>query len=194
MGQSKANLKIEYKSLLENTLNHLQGAGCSPLAIAANRHHPLPNYFFTENNIEIAFDTFSNSGPLAGLHSGLGHLMAWSEWALVVPCDLPQLTSQALTSLLQSALNNPNPCPTIVRQGGRANPLLGVLPTAWHHKAGQLLELGQFHADSMLQGEQLRYFDVPADDRTWQDCDTPEEWLAFQNLNATLNNQRGKPV
>lgn len=194
MGQSKAGLQLESKSLLEFTLQQLQQAGCSPLGVAANRRHPLPYLFNNKYNIKITFDNELYSGPLAGLHSGLGYLKAWSEWAVVVPCDLPRLTVQALTSLIHCAFEGPKTCPTVIRQVGRVNPLLGVFPTAWHHKAGHLLESGLPRADGLIQGETLRYFDVPEEDWVWRDCDTPEEWQALQSSNKLPGSQVGKPV
>lgn len=184
MGQPKSWLIFESKSLLENTLHHLKTSGCCPLAVAANRQVPLPNLGDNKEKFILSLDNELYSGPLAGIESGLRCLAPWSDWAVVVPCDLPRLTAQAVAALMDYAFAVPAPCPTVIRQGSRANPLLGVFPTSWHQKAHHLLNQGVARADGLLQGETLRYFEVSDQDWVWRDCDTPEEWMSLQKAKS----------
>lgn len=195
MGRPKSHLRIRSKSLLENTLDTLQGAGCQPLAVAASSRHPLPDLGIHKSNIILSFDNNEGQGPLAGLEAGLSSLHPHTPWACVVPCDLPCLHPKALVHLLQKAWEEGGPAVTILRQGDRINPLIGVFPTAWHQRASSLIASGRFRADSLLDGvPDLRCLQVSATDPVWRDCDTPDDFTALERLVEPPSNPGGKPV
>lgn len=195
MGRPKSHLNIHSKSLLENTLDTLQSAGCQPLAVAANSRHPLPGLGHHKEYVIISYDKKEGLGPLAGLESGLSSLYRHTAWACVVPCDLPCLQPEAVTHLLQRAWREGGPGVTTLRQGDRINPLIGVFPTFWHQRASALLASGRFRADSLLDGvADTRFLQVSATDPVWQDCDTPADFTALARLVEPPSNLGGKPV
>lgn len=94
MGSDKAELKIEGHSLLARTKILLQKSGCETV-------------FISRNDAEGIADIYFNQGPIAGVHAVLNSPdFPKNCLALVVPVDMPLLTTQTLSELVQQALNS----------------------------------------------------------------------------------------
>jgi len=116
MGTDKALALFNGISLIQNAVNILASTGL-PTRIAGSRSS-------LEACAPVVSDTFSDSGPLAGIHAALASSDA--EWSLFLPVDLPLMPSSLLTCLLQRAILTAAPV-TIARLNGRIEPFPAVL-------------------------------------------------------------------
>lgn len=75
----------------------------------------------------VVVDRYADAGPLAGLHAGL--LEARTPWLLAVACDLPYLTPEALSRLVERC--TPEARAVVAEdETGRLQPLCACYPTS----------------------------------------------------------------
>ena len=95
MGQDKSKLRLNYKgvSLLEHAKQLLQETGLNSVLVSGSELDQIP-------------DIFPNSGPLGGIHAAFSYTRTNHPQAtglMVIPVDMPNLTSDTLTTLLKAA-------------------------------------------------------------------------------------------
>ena len=81
MGLNKSLLKIREKTIIERTAELMKGLFNHVLLITNNPEE----YEFL--GLSIFEDIYKNSGPLAGIHSGLAH--SATEKNFIISCDMP---------------------------------------------------------------------------------------------------------
>jgi len=132
MGFDKALALFDGNPLVERALLTLSEAEI-PARIAGSRS---ALFAFAE----VIPDTFSESGPMGGIHAGLAASQA--EWNLFLPVDLPLIPASFLACLARRALHTGAPV-VASRLNGRITPF----PVVLHHSVldhiGQLLEAGE---------------------------------------------------
>ncbi|PCI85951.1 MAG: hypothetical protein COB24_11440 [Hyphomicrobiales bacterium] len=85
MGRDKAALKYNGVSFLQLAVGHLKAADCDEIYI---------------NNADNLTDLISGLGPLGGIYTALTSHPKVQYW-LIIPIDMPTLTSEILTRLQQ---------------------------------------------------------------------------------------------
>lgn len=105
--------------------------------------------------------------PLYGVAAALEHALhqGWAS-ALILPCDLPSLTVDAITPLLAAA------SPTVGVAGDHIQPLIAKLPSAWARRARQAADANMSARQFVLQASiaQVRIATALA-----HDVDTPDD-------------------
>lgn len=148
MGRDKAQITVGGLPLLERTARVALSVCASTMVVGRARPEdwPLPEVRFFE-------DESQGQGPLGGLATALRHS---GEAVLLLACDLPALTSEALSWLLEAAEKHPSLTDGLVTiNDGQREPLFSVyaascLPLVNHHlDAGKrslqaLLNAGRF--------------------------------------------------
>ncbi|GGD77787.1 molybdenum cofactor guanylyltransferase [Lacimicrobium alkaliphilum] len=86
MGVDKATLVLAGQSLLEHCVERIKVSGCDRIRISRNQ----PGYLQ---------DRFENAGPLGGIEAAANQLPA-EEFLLVVPVDMPLLSPELLSTLI----------------------------------------------------------------------------------------------
>ncbi|CAB0151503.1 putative molybdenum cofactor guanylyltransferase [Pseudidiomarina piscicola] len=86
MGQDKALLQVAGQTQLQRTIRIVRHAGCEQVVVSRNSEG-------------FVMDKVANLGPLGGLLSALPHCT--HERILLLPVDMPLLSSAALEYLLQ---------------------------------------------------------------------------------------------
>src|SRR3990172_9049042 len=94
-GRPKGLEKINGLTLIERLAKQAMDAGISEICLSANDRELYGGLGF-----KIIQDRFVDCGPLAGMHAAL--LETGEESILILPCDLPRLTSHQIKILLQS--------------------------------------------------------------------------------------------
>ncbi|WP_282363375.1 molybdenum cofactor guanylyltransferase MobA [Pseudomonas sp. PS01297] len=94
------------------------------LIISCNRNHDR-YAAYADQLVSDGNDDFD--GPLAGIRAGLA--AARHSHLLVLPCDVPRVNGELLSTLLAAAALAPD-TPHMVRQGEHWEPLFCVIPTA----------------------------------------------------------------
>lgn len=85
MGEDKALLNWEGKTLLEHATQLLQEVGCDEVFVSRNAPHCIK-------------DIYPGKGPVAGIHACLAASESFE--ALVIPVDMPLLTRASLSNLV----------------------------------------------------------------------------------------------
>ncbi|NQT33866.1 molybdenum cofactor guanylyltransferase [bacterium] len=98
MGIDKRWIKIGQYSLIERTYHLLTNTLSHPPIIVCNDTETV-----FPSTWEVIHDKVLGKGPLGGLVALLEHCR--SDWALVLPVDLPHLTSEVINLLLASPRN-----------------------------------------------------------------------------------------
>ncbi len=88
-GQTKANLVIHGETIIAGIIKKLAGFFDEIIVVTNNREE-----FNQYKGVKLAGDLFLNSGPLAGIHSGLK--TASKDAVFVVAGDMPLLNIQII--------------------------------------------------------------------------------------------------
>jgi molybdopterin-guanine dinucleotide biosynthesis protein A len=120
-------------------------------------------------------DRFPGEGPLGGILTALAHTR--SEWNLIVACDMPALTTEFLSGLLQRAERSGRDALIPCGPDG-PEPLCAV----YHQRAREALE-HRFEngiRKVMRAVEDLDAFVWPvAEMAHFQNVNTPEDWAGY---------------
>lgn len=158
MGQDKAMLSIDGRTLLDRTLDALRGAGAERVAISGTRVGGIP-------------DRWPQAGPVGGMASAAQSLPD-GDW-LVVPVDMPHLGNDVLAPLLGQRATRVT--------HWQAHPLpmrLTMDPTTREVLADFMTRPGRECSVSALQAR-LGTTTLPLDgiDTRWLvNCNTPDDW------------------
>ena len=157
MGQDKALLKIGDETFLERTVR-IGNATRLPI-IVIGREKPDN---FSESNAVFLRDRFPGTGPLGGLVTGLHHTRSA---LLLLPCDMPFLTTEALVWLARTAgkyLETQSLHGIVVRNNKRIEPLFSVYFHPMLAKAEhQILQTGNLGLRNCIAGGNFVALDLP---------------------------------
>lgn len=95
MGRDKAMLPVGGASSIERSAQSL-GVVCREVLISIST--PKPYDFMGLRSVK---DIYTGKGPMAGLHACLN--MSQTDWNMVVACDMPFVSVEAVQALLQIA-------------------------------------------------------------------------------------------
>ena len=118
-------------------------------------------------------DHYPGEGPLGGILTALEHTQA--DWNLVVACDMPGISGEILSRILEAAENSTNDVLLPIGPDGRPEPLCA----AYHRRTLQALESvfasGERKITRALQSVHTARL-VIAETATFQNVNTPEDW------------------
>ena len=93
MGVDKATLVVEGVAMARRVGDALELAGCSPVIAVGGEATELRGL-----GLEHVADEFPGEGPLGGILTALSH----GAPAVVLACDLPNITAPTITTLIDS--------------------------------------------------------------------------------------------
>ncbi|MDN3667347.1 molybdenum cofactor guanylyltransferase [Algibacter miyuki] len=132
MGTDKGFLSFNGKSFIQYSIDALQPL-VSKIIIVSN----CADYdVFGLERIE---DTIENSGPLAGIYSGLKH--SETTYNLVLSCDIPLIHSQILERLISEVDNGSEVIQ--IESNGRRMPLIALYKKSCESRFLKLLNSGE---------------------------------------------------
>jgi len=117
MGGEKCSLQLEGRSLLDRTIDLLEGFSDEILLSSNTLEDVYRGY-------PVYGDTTRDLGPIGGLGSVLHRIS--KEAALVLPCDTPLIPPEVLSWLIASYRHKV----TVLSVRGRIQPLCGVYPVS----------------------------------------------------------------
>jgi len=181
MGQDKALLVLDRRTLVEHMLDKLQSRGLQ--ARICGSRSDLTRF------AEVVPDNFAQSGPLGGIEAALA--ASNSELNLFVSVDLPGLPPEFLQWLVARAERS-QALATIPRFGDRLQPLCAVYSSQLLDGVRESLAAGQRKVMNAIQksardlGRQIDSFDVECVAATgpeaWPQKPHPAAW--FRNINT----------
>lgn len=172
MGQDKALLKINNETFLERTVRVANATELPVVVIGREKPDD-----FSQNHAVFLDDRFPGAGPLGGLVTGLHHTRSA---LLLIPCDMPFMTEEALTWLAESArkyLDTRSLHGIVVRNGKRIEPLFSVYFRPMLYKAEQqILHTGNLGLRNCIAGSNFVALALPEEHaRALTNVNTPED-------------------
>lgn len=169
MGQNKAFLEFEGKTLLERMVEILEPL-CDEVFLVG------PRSLLNRINLALIEDVFPQKGPLAGIHAAL--VNSKTDLNIVLPCDMPGLEPAFLAELLAAARDTTVDVVVAVRADGRPVAVCGVykkrcLPVIEKSLVEDRLALHQVL--SQLRVAYVR----PNSDAQLFNINTPEDWAQW---------------
>lgn len=132
MGSDKGLLKLEYKTFVERVIEAMKPLVDEIVIVSNNSDYDQFGYLRIEDEIE-------DSGPLAGLYSGLKH--SNSEFNMVLSCDIPMIKTEILQKLIESDFENYEV--TQIESNYKTMPLIAIYKKDCLNTCLKLLEQGE---------------------------------------------------
>ena len=120
-------------------------------------------------------DRYPGEGPLGGILTALGHTTA--EWNVVAACDMPNITAEFLTALIQAAERSGADALVPAGPSGRPEPLCAAYHLRARPGLAAAFASGQRAVRAALQTVRVNLFPAP-EPSIFQNVNTPEEWAA----------------
>jgi len=175
MGQDKAALEIEGRTMLERLLLTLRPLVAETVVIrAATQTLPkIPQELKTW--IKVGRDSVEGRGPLQGIVDALPLLSAEIDKVFLLTCDLPYLTGEWLQTLRDIMTDEYDLVCT--EEDNITNPLLALYRRPVLEPASELLAAGKRRPLLLWDGWRMARLSAP-EETPWicQDANTPEEF------------------
>ena len=180
MGTEKSRLVLNGQSFLERIALALAAVTGSIKVVGAKvPQDELPLQTTTQINLRVAPDIYPRWGALGGVHAALA---ACSEnWALVVACDFPFVTSQLFTALASVREDFEAVAP--IQEDEIPQPLCALYRVEPCLRfADQLIKSGERKPVALLQSVRTRWVSFPelthlqGADRFFDNINTPEDY------------------
>lgn len=173
MGQDKALLDDGSGPLLVRLATLGLHLGLPVLVVGRLRPVPWPLP-------EVAFlpDHEAHQGPLGGLVTALTHTAP----VMVIACDFPALTVEALNWLSQKIAEEPLLDGLVVERDGHCEPLFACYTQRCLPAAQQRLQTGQRSLQRLIAAGDFRHVALPLP--LWPaltNVNTPTDWQAFRS-------------
>ncbi len=168
MGSNKALLPYRGSTLVQHAAEAVRQAAGSVALIGDPAAFRALDY-------AVYPDRWPGCGPLGGVFTALS--VSQHEWSLVVACDMPGISADALKTLIGRAAGSRARVVAGAEPGGDPEPLCAV------YHCGCLPELARAIRDKRLKMRDLLLelgVDVqPLDHPALVNVNTPAEWAAF---------------
>lgn len=169
MGQSKAQMTLGGRSLLEHQADKLLRAGAAEVLLSGEGCSPLPN-------TRVVADVLPERGPLGGLHACLQ--AASYAYCLVLSVDVPLVPEETLRRLCAAHTGGI----TVLRHGAHVEPLIGVYDSALAPAIFPLIENGGAPMRSLEKVLPWHYLDYQGDEALLCNCNTPSEFERMERI------------
>lgn len=160
MGEEKAALALGGETFLDCQIRKFRALGIGDIAISGYGDGMVP-------------DDEPGCGPMGGLKSCLrriGH-----DSALVLPIDVPLVTTQLLAALLREHEKKKAPV-TIVSHQGKLEPLIGVYDRSLLPEMERLLKERRYSLRALFDCCPCDVLPWEKESRQFFNCNTPEEY------------------
>ena len=132
MGSDKGLLKMDSKTFVEKVIAAVKPLVNEIIIVSNNPEYDQFGYHRIEDDIK-------DSGPLAGLYSGLKH--SNSEFNLVLSCDIPMIKTEILIKLIEADYKKYEV--TQIKSHNKTMPLIAIYQKQCMHKCLELLQQGE---------------------------------------------------
>ncbi|HEY7783526.1 MAG TPA: molybdenum cofactor guanylyltransferase [Pyrinomonadaceae bacterium] len=181
MGTDKAALIIDGQTLIQRVTTALSSI-TSSIRLVGNKSQPTDEF-------QIVLDRYEQWGALGGLHAALS--VCGAEWAAVVACDLPFVTSELFERLANSREDFEAVAP--IQRDKIPQPLCSLYRIdPCLSKATELIESGERRPIALLQSVRTRWIsfdqlsDLEGADHFFDNINTPEDYMRAQSERSQL--------
>ena len=169
MGQNKAELRLNGKTLLQLQVDKMSALGIRDVMLSGAGCPAL-------SGTRVIPDEYTGRGPLGGLHACLR--AAENPACLVLSVDVPLIPSGVLAQLCRAHGGGV----TVLRHGDWEEPLIGVYDRAAAEDIAALLEAGRGAVRALRETVPWSCFDYPGPEELLINCNTPEDFAAAKKL------------
>ncbi len=148
MGFDKCFLEYKNITFVERALKLLSNIS-DKIILSSNNH------LFEKFKAEIVSDLFKDIGPISGIYSSL--LKSKTETNILIPCDLPYLTTELLNFLLNKSADFDAVVPVFNQ---KAEPLVGVYKKSLLPKIEEKIIQKQYKILSLLENSKTLFFPI----------------------------------
>lgn len=138
MGKDKGLVILNGEPMISYVLKALYETGISVNIIANNEG-------YEKFGVSVFPDLVEEKGPMGGLYTAFCHTTA--KAVLLISCDMPLVTSEAIKQLLDKAENNQILAPTVE---GRVNPLFALYPVALKQEVERRITGGRLKMTDLI--------------------------------------------
>lgn len=171
MGQNKAELVLNGKTLLQHQVDKLRTLGIEDIMLSGAGCPALPG-------TRVIPDEFPGKGPLAGLHACLN--AARNPACLVLSVDVPLVPVSALAHLCRAHRGGV----TVLCRGEREEPLIAVYDRAAAAAIPAMLERGEYAVRGLKDTVPWNRFHYLGPEELLLNCNRPEDFLAAKMLKS----------
>lgn len=165
MGKNKAELDICGMSFAEYQVEKLRQMGFRDIILSGCDK--------AINGARCVPDIYREKGPLGGIYAGL--CAADNEACFVISVDTPLCPEETIAALLGAHAAGQGAV-TVLRHGGRLQPLLGVYSRSLHPLAQEILKTDKTSVMRLLDAGGYAPCDYTGDASAIASCNTPEEY------------------
>ena len=178
MGADKAQLVLDGVTMIERLARALATIAAGVTVVGRQ---------LNDERFKSASDVYPQWGALGGVHAALSACA--SDWALIVACDMPNVSTELCNRLASFRADFEAVAP--IQPDGRPQPLC-----AFYQKhpclseAKNLIESGERKPVTLLQSVRTRWVsfnelsDLPAANLLFENLNTPEDYLRAQSKGA----------
>lgn len=171
MGQNKAELVLDGKSLLQIQVDKLRSLGIEDIMLSGAGCPSLPG-------TRTVPDEFPGKGPLAGLHACLR--AAKHPACLALSVDVPLVPAAALAQLCRAHQGGI----TVLCHGDREEPLIAVYDCAAAAPMQTMLERGEYAVRGLKDTVPWSRFPYLGPEELLINCNCPEDFAVAKALHS----------
>ncbi len=171
MGSDKALLSFRGGTLVEHVMAQVHGVISNITLIGDNKRYVNLGY-------PVIKDSFLGCGPLAGVHASLHSTIC--EWNLILACDMPEITPEFLSQLMERAESGCADAVIPVPLGGVPEPLCAAYRRRCVDVIANALRDGVRKVTDGLAGLEIDYWSVPHS-HFFRNLNTPQEWASYSH-------------
>lgn len=148
MGTEKGLVELNGKCLIEYVIEAAKNISDEIIIVANNNEYKRFGY-------RIYSDLIKNCGPMGGIYTGLFH--SQTEKNLVLSCDIPFVSSDALKFIIK---NSGNSKITVPKHNNKIEPLCAVYSKSCAGKFKTLILKNELKMTEALKKFSVKYLDV----------------------------------
>ncbi len=169
MGRPKALLPYRGTTLVEFVAERVREAAGSVALLG----DPLQ---FSQLGLPVFGDTIPGCGPAGGILTALQ--VTGTDWNLIVACDMPGISAEALRELLQHAEKASTHCVAAASPGGQPEPLCAVYHRSCAPAIAQAIRDKRLKMRGLV--EEIGVTTVPLTSAVLVNVNTPSEWAQIE--------------
>lgn len=135
----------------------------------------------TNSSFEIIPDNYPDIGPIGGIHSAMSHIKGP---ILVLPCDLPFINDQLITTLIENRNQESDASCYINMQTKHIEPLIAIYEYSIAPKIQAAIDLKEFSLHKLLNKLELHTINLPDDRTVFNANDDSDYKRALKILNS----------
>lgn len=171
MGTDKGFLKLNGKTFIEASIDALKPLVSKIIIISNNAAYDVFKFKRIEDEIE-------NSGPLAGVYTGLKHSI--TEYNLILSCDIPLINTEVLKLLIE-AIDDTSEVIQI-ENNDKTSPLIALYKSSCANTFYKLLSEGERRLRYAVNQCQVKHVKLNSETSIYtSNINTPEEFKMITN-------------